>query len=149
MSNSEDPKKIPHTIIPGILCHTGGVTATKIFIAIERILGISYTKMIEKTRRREVVEARQIYMTLMRKHTSSTLKEVGDKINLDHATVMHGIRVVKNYLEVDSKFADSFNAIEQVLLAGTNCDKYDSSVEIRTVGNAKRLAKERQYNNFL
>jgi len=55
-----------------------------------------------KTRKREIVQARQIAMFFSKKHTKSSLATIGLHCgNKDHATVLHACRTVNNLLETD------------------------------------------------
>ena len=53
-----------------------------------------------KTRDRKVVEARAIYYYLCRKYTNYSTKEIGKTVGKDHATVLHGLKAVKDWMEL-------------------------------------------------
>jgi chromosomal replication initiator protein len=58
-----------------------------------------------KTRKREIVQARQLAMFFSKKHTKSSLATIGQHCgNKDHATVLHACRTVNNLLETDKQF---------------------------------------------
>ncbi len=58
-----------------------------------------------KTRKREIVQARQLAMFFAKKHTKSSLATIGLHCgNKDHATVLHACRTVNNLLETDKQF---------------------------------------------
>ncbi len=58
-----------------------------------------------KTRKREIVQARQLAMFFSKKHTKSSLATIGLHCgNKDHATVLHACRTVNNLLETDKQF---------------------------------------------
>lgn len=67
-----------------------------------------------KTRKREIVQARQLAMYFAKKHTKSSLAHIGlhcgDK---DHATVLHACRTVNNLLETDKQFKVYVDDIEK------------------------------------
>jgi len=47
-------------------------------------------------RSRHLVEARNIFFCIARKlNTDLTFKQIGEYVNKNHATVMHGIKIVK------------------------------------------------------
>jgi chromosomal replication initiator protein len=61
--------------------------------------------MKSKTRKREVVQARQIAMYFSKKMTKSSLANIGAHCGgKDHATVLHACRTVNNLSETDKKF---------------------------------------------
>jgi chromosomal replication initiator protein len=58
-----------------------------------------------KTRKREIVQARQIAMFFSKKYTKSSLATIGIHCgNKDHATVLHACRTVNNLLDTDKQF---------------------------------------------
>jgi chromosomal replication initiator protein len=58
-----------------------------------------------KTRKREIVQARQLAMFFSKKHTKNSLATIGLHCgNKDHATVLHACRTVNNLLETDKQF---------------------------------------------
>ncbi|MCX6305580.1 MAG: chromosomal replication initiator protein DnaA [Bacteroidetes bacterium] len=58
-----------------------------------------------KTRKREIVQARQLSMYFSKKHTKSSLASIGLHCgNKDHATVLHACRTVNNLVETDKQF---------------------------------------------
>jgi chromosomal replication initiator protein len=61
--------------------------------------------MKSKTRKREVVQARQIAMYFAKKMTKSSLANIGMNCGgKDHATVLHACRTVNNLAETDKSF---------------------------------------------
>lgn len=70
---------------------------------------ISYDALLTKTRRREVVEARQITMYLAKNFTNSTLKAIGSHFGgKDHTTVIHSCQKVENLIDVDEEYKEKF-----------------------------------------
>ena len=58
-----------------------------------------------KTRKREIVQARQLAMFFSKKHTKSSLATIGQHCgNKDHATVLHAVKTVNNLVDTDKKF---------------------------------------------
>ncbi len=67
-----------------------------------------------KTRKREVVQARQIAMFFAKSMTKSSLASIGLQCGgKDHATVLHACRTVNNLLETDKKFRVYIDEIEK------------------------------------
>lgn len=52
-------------------------------------------------RKRAFVEARAIYYKLLREYTSLSLSEIGNYVKKDHATVIHGIKNLNDWCDVD------------------------------------------------
>ncbi len=67
-----------------------------------------------KTRKREIVQARQISMYFSKNLTKSSLTTIGSKIGgKDHATVLHAYKTVNNLMETDKKFRLQVEDIEK------------------------------------
>ncbi|MBU2651671.1 MAG: chromosomal replication initiator protein DnaA [Bacteroidetes bacterium] len=66
---------------------------------------ISIDSINSKTRKREIVQARQLAMYFSKKHTKASLATIGLHCgNKDHATVLHACRTVNNLVETDKQF---------------------------------------------
>jgi len=79
-------------------------------------LGISQEKMRGKTRKRDVVRARQIAMYFTKKHTQHSLKDIGLHFGgRDHSTVIHANNAVEDRMTDDESFRDTVNTIGQKL----------------------------------
>lgn len=62
-------------------------------------------KLKEKTRKREVVQARQISMYFAKQYTKSSLKTIGLHFGgRDHSTVIHALNTVNDLMTTDKKF---------------------------------------------
>lgn len=69
-----------------------------------------------KTRKREVVQVRQVAMYLAKKHTDTSSSKIGQFIgNKDHATVLHACKMIKDQVEVDKSFKAEIESIEASL----------------------------------
>ena len=69
-----------------------------------------------KTRKREVVQVRQLAMYLAKKHTDVSSGKIGQMIgNKDHATVLHACKIIKDQVEVDKAFKSEVEEIEASL----------------------------------
>jgi chromosomal replication initiator protein len=69
---------------------------------------VPYDKLLQKTRKREVVQARQITMFLSKAFTKNSLKTIGEHFGgRDHTTVIHSCQTVKDLMDTDSLFKES------------------------------------------
>ncbi|MCK4676554.1 MAG: chromosomal replication initiator protein DnaA, partial [Bacteroidales bacterium] len=69
-----------------------------------------------KTRKREIVQARQLAMYFSKKHTKSSLATIGLHCgNKDHATVLHACRTVNNLIETDKQFRTYVEELDKKL----------------------------------
>ena len=79
--------------------------------------GLKGNEIDNITRKRDIVESRQIAMFYARKLTQKSLQQIGKEFgNKDHATVLHACKVVENLCNVNKKFKIKFDKIEKLLL---------------------------------
>ena len=70
--------------------------------------------MKSKTRKREVVQARQIAMYFAKNMTKSSLATIGMHCGgKDHATVLHACRTVNNLMDTDKRFRAYIDELEK------------------------------------
>ena len=78
--------------------------------------GITRDLMLSKTRKREIVQARQIAMYLGRSLTKVSLAAIGAQIGgKDHATVLHACNTVSDLISTDRTFKQYVADIEKLL----------------------------------
>lgn len=77
-------------------------------------LNISTEEFYSKSKKREMVQARQLSMHFAKKYTKYSLAMIGKQCgNKDHATVIHAIKTVANLLETDKQFRTLASEIEK------------------------------------
>ena len=77
---------------------------------------IDISAVFTKTRKREIVQVRQIAMYLAKKHTEASSAKIGQLIGKrDHATVLHACKMVEGQLHVDKGFRNQVEEIEVAL----------------------------------
>jgi len=68
------------------------------------------------SRKREIVQARQVTMYLSKQYTEMSLTQIGAVIGKkNHATVLHACKIVKDQIEVDKSFRGDIAEIEKRL----------------------------------
>ncbi|MBX2902597.1 MAG: chromosomal replication initiator protein DnaA [Chitinophagales bacterium] len=68
----------------------------------------------EKTRKRMVVQARQLSMFLAKNYTKNSLKVIGKHFGgRDHSTVIHSCQAVQNLIDTDQEFRESVSDIQK------------------------------------
>lgn len=78
---------------------------------------LSVNVLQSKTRKREIVQARQIAMYFSKSMTKSSLANIGSQIGgKDHATVLHACKTVANLQETDKGFKKDLTDIESKLV---------------------------------
>ena len=92
------------------------ITVAKIQEAVCHYFGISDEIFLSKTRKREIVQARQIAMYLSRSLTKTSLSSIGAQLGgKDHATVLHACNTVNDLMDTDRSFRGFVHDIERVL----------------------------------
>jgi chromosomal replication initiator protein len=77
--------------------------------------GISSFYQMTKTRKREIVIARQVSMYYIKENTRLSLANIGAYFLRDHATVMHACKTVNNLRDTDRKFrSDMVNICNKI-----------------------------------
>lgn len=75
--------------------------------------------LTSRTRKREVVSARQIAIYLSKLHTTHTLEHIGKKFGgRDHSTVIHSCTIVENRMDVEPGFSDEIERIRRLIDGG-------------------------------
>ncbi len=70
------------------------------------------------SRKREIVQARQVTMFFIKKHTELSLSQIGSQVGgRNHATVLHACNTVKDLTEVDKGFRSDIEEIERLLIS--------------------------------
>ena len=92
------------------------ITVPKIQEAVCAYFGITDEMFLSKTRKREIVQARQIAMYLSRNLTKTSLSSIGAQLGgKDHATVLHACNTVGDLMDTDRSFRGYVHDIERSL----------------------------------
>ena len=94
------------------------VTIDKVQRVVCDYFKISKEEMMSKTRKRQIVQARQIAMYMSRLHISNcSLSTIGAEIGgKDHATVLHACTTVTDLMSTDKVFKQYVTDIEKLLV---------------------------------
>ena len=96
-----------------VRCENKPITIDEIILKVCEHYNLDETAIHTKTRKREIVQARQIAMYLAKKHTDHSSSKIGQLIgNRDHATVLHACKIMKDLVEVDKNFKNEVAEIE-------------------------------------
>lgn len=99
------------------------IRETRVSLGVEQIQQIvcEYFSIQEdlvraRTRKREVVQARQVAMYFSKQFTKHSLKTIGLKFGgRDHSTVIHGVQSVENQIETDNRFCEIIDELRHKL----------------------------------
>jgi len=68
------------------------------------------------TRKRQYVEARAIYFKLCREFTQLSLEQIGKSVIRDHASVLHGVRSINTWVQVDKRMSNSMHILRNKII---------------------------------
>jgi chromosomal replication initiator protein len=75
---------------------------------------VSVEDLKSKSRKRELVAARQVAMYFTKKYTNHSLKSIGNYFGKrDHSTVIHALQAVSDMLDVEPQFKASFKDLQR------------------------------------
>ena len=76
--------------------------------------GIQVDELKDKTRKKEIVIARQVAMYFCKDFTNHSLKSIGYHFGgRDHSTVIHAIQTVNDIMETDTSFRNAVNELKK------------------------------------
>ena len=89
------------------------ITPEDITTVVANYFVVEVDKIIEQGRgTKEVAQARQLAMFLMKELTSASLKTIGQRFGgRDHSTVVHAIKTIEKAMERDDSFKKSVDTI--------------------------------------
>ena len=104
---------IPEVIVPA---KTDSEKVERILWVICGLSGLTKEQLMARSRKRELMEYRQMAGYLMCMHTGLTLKAIGYHLgNRDHSTVIHARDTVSDLLETNAEFRNKFKTINEKL----------------------------------
>lgn len=96
--------------------HKTEISVSRIQATVCNYFSITTDQFVSKTRKREIVQARQIAMYLSRNLTKTSLASIGAQLGgKDHATVLHACNTVCDLMDTDRGFRGYVNDIEKQL----------------------------------
>ena len=78
-----------------------------------------------KTRKREVVQARQISMYYIHAFTQQSQSCIGGLFNRDHATVIHAMKQVSNLSLTEKQYREDIHKLHNRILAKLGFDDFE------------------------
>jgi chromosomal replication initiator protein len=93
------------------------VTIDKVQRVVCEYFKITRDELLSKTRKRQIVQARQIAMYMSRNLINCSLSTIGAEIGgKDHATVLHACTTVNDLMSTDKTFRQYVTDIEKMLV---------------------------------
>lgn len=102
----------------------------------------------KKNRKREIVYKR-IYLFRKLREDGYSLKKIGGLFNMNHATILHGLRTYQNLVDINDKVLKHDTEYYKLLLS-LERPELDLLKEIKEARNLKdlRMIQRRIKNNF-
>ncbi len=91
------------------------LTLDKIQNTVSEYYKIPVSSLKDKSRKREIAQARQIVMYFVKNYTNASLSFIGSQFNRNHATVLHACNTVENLMDTDKGFKLQMDDIRQML----------------------------------
>jgi len=107
--------------------------------------GISKEELIKKSRDVELVFTRQLILYFCHELKLGSDKYIGSMIGKDHATVLHSVKVIKNYIDTDKCKAEKIKEYWKTILKYR--DKEKSEISIFVIDST--LRKDLEVANML
>lgn len=102
----------PYTF-PGIPKMETDETTVKTVVA--RVMGVDPHTLAGRTRKRDVVTARQMFCYIMRQNTDLPLWKIALMLRRDHSSVVHSVQTMQGLLEVDQYVKDKLEQVKREL----------------------------------
>ena len=83
---------------------------------IEILYRTKWSRIVSKSRKVDLIEARRLYCALLRNVFGLSLQVIGKMVNTHHASVIHSIKMHDNYSELYSGYDDNYNKIKETLV---------------------------------
>jgi len=88
---------------------------TSLTKAIQSVLNVTIDDMRSASRRRNIVNARFIFSTILYELTGFSYSHIGRIINRDHATVLYHIKTCRQLIDIDKYFKNMYNEVKNQL----------------------------------
>ncbi len=92
------------------------ISIDKIQKTVAEFYDLKISDLLSKNRSKNIANARQIAMYLCKKLTQENLKNIGDKFNKNHATVIHSFKLISELENKCPKTTQEIKIIEEKLL---------------------------------
>ncbi len=101
----------------GFISKRRTVPAKKIIEKVAKYYDLEATDLLGKSRVKNIKNARQIAMYIMNEDMGMSTKQIGRELDKDHTTIMHGVRMVKQYLKTDFNLREQMTELREQIYA--------------------------------
>ena len=94
------------------------ITINKVKEVVSDYFNITTSDLVSKSRKRQIVQARQIAMYVTRNYINCSLSTIGSELGgKDHATVLHACNTVNSLMSTDRNFKQYISDIDKLLVS--------------------------------
>jgi len=84
--------------------------------AVSFVFGVEKKMLKERTRKMEVVQARQVAMRWRKMNTKQSLQQIAEEYgDFDHATVVHATKTINNFIKIYPEWREKVAMVENML----------------------------------
>jgi len=87
------------------------LTLKEIQEAVAKKFSVSMEQILSMERTQSLVTPRQLAMYIARKYTTKSLLEIGEVFEKSHATILHGVKSIKNKLDTEPDLKETLDEI--------------------------------------
>lgn len=110
---------------------------------IKKLIKLEYGYDVDSpTRKREIVETRAMYYTILKEFTNLTLSGIARTVGKNHATILHGLNNFKNWRKQNKYLNYAYKSIVEKL---NNLDDYQ---EYNTLDDIRKELVRLKLENF-
>jgi chromosomal replication initiation ATPase DnaA len=80
----------------------------------------THTLTVKVSRKQPLAEARQVTMTLLKKHRRMRANAIADIFKMDRTNILYGVKKINGLISVDDIFRQEFLYIESKIAAGSS-----------------------------
>lgn len=97
-----------------------------IYAGVTLVTNISAEAINSRTRKREIVEARQLVAHFIKQYTTCTLQEIADETGrINHTTILWDLKTVGDMKDIDKVYRRKFEQVHAAIIAEFNhVEKY-------------------------
>tara|TARA_R110000803_G_scaffold21216_2_gene53666 strand:- start:12432 stop:13019 length:588 start_codon:yes stop_codon:yes gene_type:complete len=110
----ERPREF-NTLLSDSKYHVSELLSVFIIKVVRMYYGLEENYEKSRSRSTDFVKGRQMAMYLIRTSTKLSLSSIGQMFGKDHATVLHSIKTIKNYLFYDKQVKIDVREISQII----------------------------------
>jgi chromosomal replication initiator protein len=117
LSDTVMTAEVAQAILADMMPPKAQVEPEVVLALVAKMFGVSVSDITGSSRKKELVQARQVAMYLLRKVLDLSFAHVGDLLGgKDHATAMYSVRKVTDLLEEDEELQRLVGSVEEQLL---------------------------------